>query len=149
MNKKQGFTLVEIMIVVSIIALMMLISVPNLLKARLAANESAAIAALKTISSAAHTFRAGNPGYPSDLVELHEELPPYIDSVLASGLKNGYRFSLEGTDADSRGYWQGFLAQAEPVSFGFTGNRFFSLDQSGITRYGLTANLSIVGNPVE
>jgi len=150
MDKKKGFTLVEIMIVVAIIALMMLISIPNLLRARLAANEAATIAALKTISSAAHTFRASNSGYPSNLSELYDGLiPPYIDSVLARGIKDGYFFTLEGSNDDANGNHQGFLAQAAPITFGFTGNRYFSLDASGIVRYGLTANLSLVGNPIE
>jgi len=150
MRHRKGFTLVEIMIVVAIIALIMLISIPNLLRARLAANEAAAIAALKTISSSAHTFRASNPGYPNNLSQLHEDLiPPYIDSVLARGIKDGYIFTLVGTEEDANGNRQGFLAQAAPVTFGFTGNRYFSLDASGIVRYGLTANLSVYGNPIE
>ncbi len=147
---RKGFTLVEIMIVVAIIALLAAIAAPNMLRTRLAANESSAIAALKTLSSAAHTYRASNPGYPADLNALYAGLTPaYIDSVLASGTRNGYSFSLAGTNADANGNFQGFEAFGSPLSLGITGNRFFFLDTSGIIRYSSTAEGAISGNPLD
>ncbi len=95
--KRCGFTLVEIMIVVAIIVLLAAVSIPGLLRARLNANEAAAIASLKTISWAAKTYRTSNTGYPENLSELSTSAPQYVDAVLGSGIKQGYNFTLIGS----------------------------------------------------
>ncbi len=66
---RKGFTLVEIMIVVAIIALLAAIAIPNLLGARRTANDAAARANLKTLCTELETYAAGtgNGAYPADI----------------------------------------------------------------------------------
>jgi prepilin-type N-terminal cleavage/methylation domain-containing protein len=132
MLKRKGFTLVEIMIVVAIIALLAAIAIPNLLRARLNANESAAIAAMQTLVSSATSFRAANPQYPTNLGCLTAVAPPYIDTQLgcanATCLKQGYNFALVGAT-------NSFTATAQPENTGITGVRSFFVDSSGVIRY--------------
>ena len=69
---KRGFTLVEIMIVVAIIALLAAIAIPNLLGARRTANEAAAKANIRTLATELETYSAGtgNGAYPADVATL-------------------------------------------------------------------------------
>ena len=125
---KRGFTLVEIMIVVAIIALLAAIAIPNLLRARHNANEAAAISSLRTISTAEESFRAAqNPPTYGTLAQLGGAAPAYIDGVLAAGAKQGYNFAMAaGMTANV------YTVNATPQVPGQTGTRTFRVDQTGV-----------------
>ena len=146
MQKKAGFTLVELMIVIAIIAIIAAIAIPSLLRARITANEGAAIAAMRTLSSAQVSFQAGcyvdasgdGVGDYGTLAQLHEPdaasgVSGFIDETLASGSKQGYSFTMNpvpGGDGSPPTY----TCNADPQS-PQTGRRTFFVDESGVIRF--------------
>lgn len=145
LRSRAGFTLVEIMIVVAIISLLAAIAIPNLLRARHNANEAAAIAALRTISTACESFRAAQtpPTYPANLAALGSATPAYIDGALAGATaagtaKQGYFYTYTLVNANQ------YTCTASPAVSGTTGTRVFFVDESGVIRLN-----NVSGAPIE
>ena len=92
-SRSKGFTLVEIMIVVAIIALLTAIAIPYLLRARITGNEASARGTLKTISTALETYALSNGTYPLDPAGLLGQVPPYLSKDYFSAPLSGYTYT--------------------------------------------------------
>lgn len=141
MKRKQGFTLIELMIVVAIIAIIAAIAIPSLLNARKAGNEASAISSLRTLTTVNEQYRTRFQEYSSDLANLNTN--DYIDSVLSSGVKSGYTFAYTSTSANT---WS---CVADPSVAGTTGDRYFFADQTGVIRFSSTGSATTASNPID
>ena len=140
MKREQGFTLIELMIVVAIIAILAAIAIPSLLNARKSANEASAISSLRTLTTVGEQYRTRFQGYASGLGNLSAE--SYIDSVLGSGTKSGYVFTYT-TVPDS---WN---VAAAPQTAGTTGDRAFFVDASGVIRFEASGAATSASAPLD
>jgi len=91
MKKEQGFSLIELLIVVAIIAIIAAIAVPSMLQARMAANEAGAIQGCRTVGSAEVAFAAINNQNYTNLAGL--QTGGFLDSRFFTGSLNGYQYT--------------------------------------------------------
>jgi type IV pilus assembly protein PilA len=133
--KRRGFSLIELLVVVAVVLILAAVAIPNLIRARRAANEASAVASLRAISSGQMAYRH-TQGVYATLAGLGAE--NVIDNVLASGSKSGYTFDSDaGADPAME-----FTATAEPAittGIGATGTRFYFVSQDQVIRFSVGA----------
>ena len=128
---KNGFTIVELMIVLTVIAVMASIAVPYLLRVRVQSNETAAIGNLRTISSAAESFRTTQnpPKYPAGVDDLVNSTPSYLDSSWTSGQRQGYEYEYAVSSAGET-----YSDVAQPIIANISGVNSYCIDHTGVVK---------------
>jgi type IV pilus assembly protein PilA len=151
-KKQTGFSLIELLIVVAIILIIAAIAIPNLLKAKITANEASAVGSLRTLNSACiNYFSTYTTGFPLALVRLGPGTPAtataadLIDKVLSNGTKAGYRL-VYVSGAPKVGKIGTYTINANPLTPNVTGTRYFYTDQTGVIRYS-TGGAATIGSP--
>lgn len=131
-GRDAGFTLVELLIVISIVVILMLVLIPQLTSAKIAGNETAARADLRNITAAELSYSTSFPekGFTCNLSDLTSGPTPFLDKGLAGGTQAGYNFSFSGctTKGNTTNYYQ---LVAQPVVVGKTGRASFCTDPNG------------------
>ncbi|MBV9144641.1 MAG: prepilin-type N-terminal cleavage/methylation domain-containing protein [Acidobacteria bacterium] len=164
MKKQKGFSLIELLIVVAIILIIAAIAIPNLLRAKISANEASAVGSMRTIVTGEVSYAAAdwtNGGQPIGYSVALKDLggancnPPsststcLIDPILANAgavatAKSGYYFAYAQTNNGT-----GFTLNGNPAAPGQTGSRYFFADQSGVIRFNPAAAAGAADNPLQ
>ena len=141
MRQTDGFSLMELMVVVAVIFILLAIAIPGMREMIIHANEASAVASIRAINTAEASYQATYGGYAESLEQLggaepckkSAETACLLDQSLAGGEKSGYRFVAIGGNLSGR-VNTSYLASAAPDVFDRTGKRIFCSTDRGIIR---------------
>jgi prepilin-type N-terminal cleavage/methylation domain-containing protein len=152
-RKNQGFSLIELLIVVAIILIIAAIAIPNMLRTKLSANEAAAVSNMRALVTAEATYTAsyGNiNGYAAQLTVLgpaancDQTHACLIDNKLGCAaepcVRDGYNFFLTSDSAAAP--FTDYAITATPQQWGGSGAKNFCASEDGVLRYELNGSAS-------
>lgn len=153
---QRGFSLVELLIVVAVILIIASIAIPNFIRSRMRANEAAAVANMRNITTANVAYLTTyGIGFADNLPKLagnglvvDSTQAGLIDDVLAAGVKTGYIFTYTPTIRDALGHVVAYKLTADPSSIGNTGDRYFYTDQTSLIRSSTTGTATASDTPL-
>jgi len=151
MKHQHGFTLMEMLIVVTIILIIAAITIPSMTAAKVHADEASAVGSIRAINQAEVSYMAAYGGYAESLANLGGAEPCtksattacLLDQSLAGGEKSGYNFVAVGSNP-ADGMNTSYFVGAAPVVFDRTGKRLFCSTDKGVIRADLNATGSTV-----
>jgi type IV pilus assembly protein PilA len=154
----SGFSLIELLIVVAIILVIAAIAIPNLIRARIAANQSAAVENCRTITSAQILYYTSyGVGFAPSLNALGGPVAgaptaanaQLIDDALSSGTRSGYIFSYVPLSIDPSGAYQDYSLNADPQAVAITGNNHYFTDEPSVIHVNTIAPATVNDPPIQ
>ncbi|HEX3876945.1 MAG TPA: prepilin-type N-terminal cleavage/methylation domain-containing protein [Bryobacteraceae bacterium] len=147
-NRRHGFSLIELLIVIAIILIIITVAVPKFQKAQMFARDMGAQKAIQTIHQVEVQYQSQYGRYANSLTELG---PPasgasspasadLIDNSLAGGVKGGYKYTVTGGNG-------GYVVTAVPETFGTSGSKTWYSDQTMVIHYNLGPELATASSP--